>query len=231
ACNTSNCPGPGSPSTSGASILSTDSEADYTFMELDGPLPQGVYFMPWDDAPVANSDGTALHRVSHPSGEPQAYSTHDVDTSRTTCRSWPRGPWIYSTDTYGATEGGSSGSPVTNAAGDVVGQLSGACGFNTGDECDSVNNATVDGAFAHYYPAIEQWLDPTGCTPSPEVCDNGIDDDCDGQVDCDDDNCSAALNCGDTGGGGCGPGAKGDPCSSNDDCASCNCKRGSCKGG
>ena len=223
------CGSPGSPDTSGATILRTDAEADFTFLQLNGSAPAGSYFMGWTTAPVANSNGTALHRVSHPAGAPQAYSEHSVDTSAVTCRSWPRGPWIYSRDTFGATEGGSSGSPVTNGAGEVVGQLSGACGYNTGDVCDSVSNATVDGAFAHYYPQIAQWLDPTPCSPSPEVCDNGVDDDCDGAADCADSDCSAAANCGDTG-GSCGTAGNGDSCSVDADCSSCNCKRGTCRG-
>ena len=53
----------------------------------------------------------------------------------------PRGAWIYSRDVYGGTEGGSSGSPIYNAQGQVVGQLTGACGTNTGDACDSGSNA------------------------------------------------------------------------------------------
>jgi hypothetical protein len=81
-----------------------------------------------------------------------------VDTSAGTCSGWPRGGWIYSRDAVGATEGGSSGSPVVNAAGQVVGQLSGACGTNVNDNCDSVNNATVDGAFASYFAEVEPYL-------------------------------------------------------------------------
>jgi hypothetical protein len=41
-----------------------------------------------------------------------------------------------------------------------VGQLSGSCGFNTGDPCDDVNNATVDGAFAYYYASVQPFLNP-----------------------------------------------------------------------
>jgi len=227
ACDTSNCPGPGSPSTSGATILSTGSESDYTFMELNEAPPAGSFFLGWRTDAVSGTDGFDLHRVSHPSGEPQAYSTHDVDTGAGTCRSWPRGPWIYSRDTHGATEGGSSGSPVTDASGAVVGQLSGGCGTNVNDECDSVNNATVDGAFSNYYPQIEQWLDPTPCSPSPEVCDDGADNDCDGDTDCADSDCSAAANCADP---GCGSGGNGSACDSDLDCSSCNCKRGTCRG-
>ena len=85
-------------------------------------------------------------------------------------------------DVYGATQGGSSGSPVQNGVGQIVGQLFGACGFNPGDPYDS--NSTVDGAFADYYGSVAEWLDPdTSCTPSAEVCDDGTDNDCDGATD------------------------------------------------
>lgn len=149
------------PSTLGATILSTNSTSDYTLMQLAEPAPSGAVMMGWTSSPVANSDGTNLYRISHPQGAPQGYSEHVVDTSKTTCSSWPRGSWIYSRDTLGATEGGSSGSPVVNGAGQVVGQLSGACGFNVNDVCDSDSNATVDGALAAYFSSVEQYLDPS----------------------------------------------------------------------
>ena len=126
----------GVPSTLGSSVVATNKTGDFTLLLLDEPAPAGVGFLGWSTAPVAYSDGAMLYRISHPSGAPQAYSTHQVDTSKYICSSWPLGQWIYSEDVYGATEGGSSGSPVVNASGQVVGQLSGGCGFNLNDVCD-----------------------------------------------------------------------------------------------
>jgi PKD repeat protein len=146
------------PMATGASILSSSRTSDYTLLLLN-EVPTGTTLLGWNSTPIATADDTALYRISHPSGAPQAYSEHVVDTSRPTCRSWPRGPWIYSSDTFGATEGGSSGSPVVNAAGEVVGQLSGACGYETSNVCSN-RNATVDGAFAAYFDSVAQWLDP-----------------------------------------------------------------------
>lgn len=167
----------------GATVKASNRTGDYTLLELQATPPAGSVFMGWTTVPVADAEGTNLFRVSHPSTAPQAFSTHTVDTSAPTCRNIPRGDWIYSRDVVGASEGGSSGSPVCNAAGQVVGQLTGACGFNIGDECDSISNATIDGAFASYFSDIEQFLDPdTPCTPSTELCD-GLDNDCDGDVD------------------------------------------------
>jgi PKD repeat protein len=158
------------PRTLGATILSSDKTGDYTLMELKENPPAGSVFMGWTSQEVAFSDTTDLFRISYPSGAPQAYSEHRIDVDAGTCSSWPRGSWIYSRDTVGATEGGSSGSPVYNMSGQIVGQLSGACGFNVNDPCDSVSNATVDGAFASYFNAVKQWLDP-GDTNQPPVAD------------------------------------------------------------
>ncbi len=157
------------PRTIGSSILSSNRKSDYTLLELDGNVPAGTIRLGWNANEVASIHEQPLYRISHPQGAPQAYSDHTVDTSNTTCRSWPRGAWIYSRDSFGATDGGSSGSPVVDAAGLVVGQLSGACGFNLNDVCDAEHNATVDGALAAYFDNVSQWLAPTGApNPDPE---------------------------------------------------------------
>jgi lysyl endopeptidase len=166
-CTTPNCTQPynSTGETVGSQIVASNRTGDYTLLRLSSTptTPDGVAkYLGWTATAVANSDGTHLYRISHPQGSPQAYSEHDVDTSKTTCRSWPRGSWIYSVDILGATEGGSSGSPVLNGSGQIVGQLSGGCGFNIGDECDSASNATVDGAFASYYSQVAPFLAGSG---------------------------------------------------------------------
>jgi lysyl endopeptidase len=178
---------PGVTKVLGATVLSTNNTGDYTLMELMQAPPSSTVMMGWTNSPIANTNGASLYRISHPGGAPQAYSEHTVDTSAGTCQGIPRGGWIYSRDTYGATEGGSSGSPVVNSAGQVVGQLTGSCGYNTGDPCDNTSNATIDGALAGYFSNVETYLDPAGGGDPGGSCDNdGV---CESGEDC--------TNCGD----------------------------------
>lgn len=165
---------PPAASTIGVTVVATGSAGDFTLLTLDQAPPAGAVFLGWNNAAVSNSNGANLYRISNANFGPQVYSQHDVDTSSPECTGWPRGQRIYSLDQTGATMGGSSGSPVINSAGEVVGQLSGCCGYNCGDECDSANNWTVDGALAFYWDSVSEFLDPQGgCTGDPE-CDDGL---------------------------------------------------------
>ncbi len=110
--------------------------------------------------------------------------------------------------------GGSSGSPVVNSAGEVVGQLSGCCGYNCGDVCDTASNSTVDGALAFYYDSVAPYLDPQGGGGG-----------CESDAECDDGQfCNGAETCN---AGACESGA--DPClagetcdEGTDTCSTCN---------
>jgi hypothetical protein len=212
------CSFPSQADTSGSTIAATDSTGDYTLLVLDQTPPAGRVFLGWNTAPVAFTNGVNLYRISHPGGAPQAYSAHSVDTTVATCGVWPRGGWIYSQDTFGATEGGSSGSPVLNAAAEIVGQLSGACGFNVYDECDAINNSTVDGAFASYYPQLAALLGSGsgGCS---------ADADCDDGIACTVDTCEASTGQCLSDGSGCPVCTpQGESCSADSECCSGKCR-------
>jgi len=219
----------GFPRTLGSTIKATGSAGDFTLLQLNQTPPAGSVMLGWNNNAVAFTSGVDLYRISHPNFGAQTYSHHRVDASAVTCTQWPRGQRIYSRDIDGATDGGSSGSPVVNSAGQIVGQLSGGCGFNVNDVCDATSNATVDGALAYYFDSVAAFLDPTtggGCTPTAESCTDGTDNDCDGAVDCADSDCVGDAAC-----AGCA--AKGEQCTSDGNCCSGKCKgrsgQGSCR--
>jgi V8-like Glu-specific endopeptidase len=146
--------------TTGSSVAVSGRKGDFTLLQLNSAPPAGSVFLGWTSTPVANTNGVLLHRVSNPNFGPQVYNQQTVSTSAPVCRSWPRGERIYSRDTLGGTDGGSSGSPVVNGSDQVVGQLSGACGTNVNDPCDAASNATVDGALAYYWASVKPFLAP-----------------------------------------------------------------------
>ena len=133
--------------TSGATVKATGVKGDFTLLELNQPPPASTACSWAGTARTSPPCRMAriLHRVHHPSGAPQSYTTHDINPDFVACGGLPIGQFIYSVDTLGSTEGGSSGSLVTNDAGEVVGQLYGGCGTNF-DECLTDDWRTVDGA-------------------------------------------------------------------------------------
>jgi hypothetical protein len=166
------------PRSHGAALLATGArgggQSDFTLLRLNG-IPGGRAFMGWNANSTAVAQGVALYRISHPAPAgvplPQGYSVSLVNTSFAGCQGVaPRPTFIYSSVSIGDVFGGSSGSPVTLANGQVVGQLLGACGPTAINYpgCDP-SDAIVDGAFAATYPSVAPYLNPgtTGgaCTP------------------------------------------------------------------
>jgi V8-like Glu-specific endopeptidase len=219
------CDGPGSPMTSGAKVKASGVQGDFTLLELNMDPPAGSMFMGWNSAEeIATESGHSLHRVHHPKGAPQSYTTHVTKPDFQACGGLPIGQFIYSMDTLGSTEGGSSGSLVTNDLGEVVGQLYGGCGTDF-ENCISDKWRTVDGALSFYFDKVSGFLDPQpqSCEPIAEVCSDGVDNDCDAQVDCDDGDCSGDDAC-----PSCAP--KNAACAVHSDCCSGTCKRnGRCR--
>ena len=152
--------------------------SDFYLVELNAqpPASYDVYYAGWDRTNSSSGNGVGIH---HPAGSAKKISTYSEALTSETYNSgaanahW-RVIWTTTANGHGVTEGGSSGSPIFNTAGRIVGQLSGgrsACtaSGNTGPSqpdmygklySDWDQNGTAANA------QLKPWLDPvnTGAT-------------------------------------------------------------------
>lgn len=154
------------PRTVGATLLATNATSDFTFLRLSS-VPGSRTFLGWNSSSDAVPAGTNLFRVSHPAGLSMKFSRSVTLASPAICDALPASHYLYADPQpelgNGATFGGSSGSPVLLANGQVVGQLFGGCGPNVAEPClAAAGDSDVDGRLSVTYPAIAQWLSPSG---------------------------------------------------------------------
>jgi hypothetical protein len=171
------------PSTLGSTLLATGAEptsSDYTLVRLSEDPPANSVALGWTTANVKDAAGLVLYRLSYPLNanmidvDPQIFTRELVTPTPAgeACAEAPPSLFLYEQDIEGGTGGGSSGSPAMLADLRVVGQEFGACGTNQNDNCDNINNASVDGAFSSTFPAVQQWLAPSGfgaCVPDANI--------------------------------------------------------------
>ncbi|MBM3768119.1 MAG: trypsin-like serine protease [Acidobacteria bacterium] len=158
------------PTTLGATYLTGGGleQGDFTLLRLNGTLPDTVTFSGWtpDDHPVGG-DVTGIH---HPGGDFQRISFGSRGDA-IPVRGRPEGVYYTINWREGVTEGGSSGSPLFNADGLIVGMLSGGPKLPSGKtECDL--NPAFDwyGRFSTAYPSLQAFLEERttgGGTPPP----------------------------------------------------------------
>ena len=161
------------PQSLGSTLLATGTVSDFTLVQLSQNPPDGAFFLGWTTQDIATQGaGTILRRLSHSSGGPMIYTRERVSATPdpAACSDAPQGNFIYMKDEVGGTGGGSSGSLSYLSDLRVVGQELGGCGLNVDDDCDVIQNSTVDGAFRVSFPFLQQFIAP-GQTPvrSPVV--------------------------------------------------------------
>ncbi len=169
------------PRTLGSTLLATGAapSSDFTFVQLSQDPPDDSVMLGWTTADLSLAGGTVLYRLSYSNGDPLIFTKEQISAVPTpkSCGDAPQGNFLYEKDIAGGTGGGSSGSPVYLEDLRVVGQEYGSCGSNTDDDCDVVNNSTIDGAFRVTYPSVQQWLSPgapASCVAGPTtLCLNG----------------------------------------------------------
>lgn len=179
--------------TNGATLLTADSSEDYSLLLCNQTPPAGSRYLGVSTGNIGS--GVTLHRISHPRGAPQAYSRTVSTTGGSHCSARPRSRYIYSYNLVGSTEGGSSGAPVLNSSGRVVGQLYGYCSptSENGDPC-SANYRVLDGRLSNWRDNLEIWLRMgtpacNGCGSTYSGCSLSCYWDCDVDGRCDEQEC------------------------------------------
>ncbi|MBE0642239.1 MAG: PKD domain-containing protein, partial [Bacteroidales bacterium] len=148
---------------SGGSI----SGADFFLVMLDDSVPPqyNPYFNGWSRANTASPSGVSIH---HPAGDIKKISTYTQPTY-TTQWGGTQGThwgvrWAATVTNQGVTEGGSSGSPLFNDEGHIIGVLSG------GDaSCSAQTEPDLYGKISYAWNngvtpdrRLADWLDPLG---------------------------------------------------------------------
>ncbi|MEI6764652.1 MAG: T9SS type A sorting domain-containing protein [Bacteroidota bacterium] len=150
---------------------SNNSGSDFYLVQLKTAIPasNNAYFNGWSRSTSPSSSGVGIH---HPAGDIKKISTY---TSALTSISvggtgshWEV-TWAATTNGHGVTEGGSSGSPLFNSAGLVIGTLTGGTSY-----CTTPNDPDYYGKFAQHWTSngttsakqLKPWLDPLNTNPT-----------------------------------------------------------------
>ncbi len=160
---------------SGASLLAhsnggTSSASDFKLLLLKDDVPPNYmpYFNGWNRTEDGSSSGVTIH---HPQGDLKMISTYEsplVSTRYDNQNEDPDGKYwkVYWNETvsgHGVTEGGSSGSPIFNNQGYIIGSLTGGSA-----SCTDENNPDYYGKFSYSWESngedstsqLKYWLDP-----------------------------------------------------------------------
>lgn len=151
----------------GMRLLARASTSDFALFEVVEKIPESynVYLSGWD-ANIPNLDVTDTYGgIHHPSGDVKKISLYN---GKLQLASWSEG----STNKYhlvipkwtrGVTEPGSSGSPLFNSKGSLIGQLHGGA-----SSCSSLDGSDLYGGFAFSFGSngsgvsLKTILDPNG---------------------------------------------------------------------
>lgn len=156
----------------GSVYRSSFSSSDFCLVELDSPVnpASDAFYAGWNRQNIAPAD--MVIGIHHPAVAEKRISFEYDPTTRTnyssTAADSSTGTHIRVIDwDEGTTEGGSSGSPLFNSSGQIVGQLHGgsaACGNNLSDWYGRIYRSWTGGGT--YTSRLSDWLDPasTGAT-------------------------------------------------------------------
>jgi PKD repeat protein len=160
---------------SGSTLLAqalsgTDAGSDFKLLELSQKLPENYnpYFSGWNRNGQASPSGVCIH---HPKGDIKKISTYTaalVSTAYGQAAVDPDGKywkvvWAETENGHGVTEGGSSGSPIFNPSGQMLGTLTGGPA-----NCSNLTAPDYYGKFSFHWSSngslsnaqLKPYLDP-----------------------------------------------------------------------
>lgn len=143
--------------------------SDFQLLQFNQSIPASynVFYSGWSAVNVASPNGVSIH---HPSGDIKKISTYTTTLTSDNFNGnipnthW-KAQWAQTQTNWGITEGGSSGSPLFNSNGQVVGVLSGgassctASNANKNDLYGKVSYSWTSNASDALHQ-LKPWLDP-----------------------------------------------------------------------
>jgi hypothetical protein len=143
-----------------------DTGSDFYLVQLNQsvPLSYNLYFNGWNRSTTATAGGVSIH---HPAGDIKKISTFSITpisgSWATVSGTHWKVQWIATTNGYGVTEGGSSGSPLFDSNGRIIGDLTGG-----GSYCSTPTAYDYYGKFSYSWQSngttnttqLKPWLDP-----------------------------------------------------------------------
>lgn len=162
-------------SLSGARLLATaptTTGSDFKLLMLNNSVPISYkpFYNGWDATGIGSSHGVDIH---HPEGDIKMISTYKTPVIAANYSNsldnsnglyW-KVTWAATEDGHGVTEGGSSGSPLFNSNGLIIGTLTGGS-----SSCDALDSPDFFGRFSKSWNAngsdstlqLKYWLDHNG---------------------------------------------------------------------
>jgi hypothetical protein len=141
------------------------SGSDFMLLQLSNTIPTNynAYYNGWNANNTASSSGVSIH---HPAGGRKKISTYTqalVSAAYGVANTHWRVVWAATANGHGVTEGGSSGSPIFNSSGQIVGTLTGGGSF-----CNALTSPDYYGKVSYHWTSnpntagqkLKVWLDP-----------------------------------------------------------------------
>jgi hypothetical protein len=144
----------------------TNQGSDFYLVKFKNNVPAtyNPYYNGWSRLTSISPSGVGIH---HPNGDIKKISTYQNTLSSGYTTHWSV-KWVATTNGHGVTEGGSSGSPLFNNNGKIIGTLTGG-----GSACNATDQSDYYGKFSYHWASngttpdkqLKPWLDPNNSNP------------------------------------------------------------------